>query len=370
MKINNFLSFLLFSFQLVAGDYYDTLGLSKDASDRDIKKAYRNLSKKYHPDKNPGDEEAHHKFLEIGEAYDVLSDEEKRKIYDQYGEEGLKHGGAPPRQNGGFDFFDQMFGGGGGFNQGNRGGGGKQRGKDAHTELTATLKEFYNGVGKEFSLDMQNICEDCKGSGSEDGIDHTCGVCGGSGIRLIKRQLGPGMFQQIQTHCDRCQGKGKVIENLCHKCQGNGVVRKIRDYHFHLEPGSDRGHVEKFEQESDQHPDIIPGDLHVAVKESPDGNMGYRRKHNDLYRTEPITLKEALVGGWERNIGFLDLDYNTITLKRNSGEMIVDGEIEIIKGKGMPLKDGADEFGDLYVEYKIIYPGGSAKAAKKLKDEL
>lgn len=372
MKISSLLSLLLLSASAVlsSANYYDILGVSKDASERDIKKAYRNLSKKYHPDKNQGNEEAHHKFIEVGEAYDVLSNEEKRQIYDQYGEEGLKNGGGPPPNHGGFGFFDHMFGGGGHGFGGQRQG--PRRGHNAQTALSATLKEFYNGAGKDFSVEMQNNCKHCKGSGSEDGKDHVCHACGGSGIRVLKRQLAPGMFQQIQTNCDVCRGKGKVVEHVCHLCGGRGVVRTERNYSFHLAPGADRDHVEVFEQEADQHPDrnVVPGDLVVTVTESREGNLGYRRKHSDLYRTEPLLLKEALGGGWEREIGFLDSDLNTVRLHRGRGEVVANGEIEVVKGKGMPVRDGADEYGDLYVEYVVVFPGGSPNLAQKLKDEL
>lgn len=363
MRLNPVLSLIYFCVLVHAGDYYEILGLGRDASERDIKKAYRNLSKKYHPDKNQGDEDAHHKFIEIGEAYDVLSDNDKKQIYDEHGEEGLKHGGAPP-QNEGFNFFQHMFGGQQQQHQG------KRRGNTAQTSMEASLKDFYNGAGREFSLEMQNVCGHCKGSGSEDGKNHRCDECNGSGVRIMKMQIAPGMFQQIQQHCPKCQGQGKVISNHCHECQGQGVVRKVREYSFHLEPGAPRDHQEVFEKEGDQHPDIIPGDLVMKVREASLGNLGYRRRHNDLYRDEVLTLKEALFGDWNREIGFLDDDENLLTLSRAKGEIVVDGEIEILKGKGMPLKDGADEFGDLYIQYKIIYPGGGKKLAESLRDEL
>lgn len=360
---------LAFWFSLVAAaDYYKVLGVSKDATDKEIKLAYRNLSKKYHPDKNKGDDNAHNMFIEIGEAYEVLSDSEKRGLYDKYGEEGVKNGG-PPNQGHPGDIFEHFFGGGG--NRRN----GKPRGEDTRVELRATLKQFFNGHNIDFSLEMQNTCDHCQGTGSEDGKEHTCDKCGGSGVQVVTRQFGPGMVQRMQMHCDKCQGKGKLISQKCKVCHGNKVVKKIREYNVHLDPGSLRNHEERLEAEGNQHPDIVPGDLWAVFREAKEGNMGYRRIKNNLYRTELVTMKEATNGGWSRVIGFLDNEHDTIALSRDQGVKIVDGEIELLKGKGMPIADDnvEAEFGDLYIEYKVVFPAGLSGVPNHtaaVKDEL
>ncbi|KAG7915989.1 hypothetical protein KL927_003454 [Ogataea polymorpha] len=334
------------------------LGVSKDAGDKEIKQAYRELSKKYHPDKNPGDDSAQTRFMEIGEAYEVLMDKEKRAAYDNFGHEGLQRGGHQQQHHDPFDMFANFFGG----HQQRRG---RPRGADTSTELTFTLKEFYNGLDTDFSLQMQNICDKCSGSGSQDGKTHTCSQCNGRGRVVVKRQLGPGMFQRFESPCPQCQGSGNQITHHCKKCHGQGVVRGDRKYNFHLQPGTPRNHVEVYRGESDKSPEWDAGDLRVKIVESSAGNLGYRRVGNNLYRTEILTLKEALWGGWERTIPFLDDYDNTVLLKRAPGEMVRSGEVERIRGRGMPVANSVDEYGDLFIQYTVLFP---AKAG--IKDEL
>ncbi|ODV94189.1 hypothetical protein PACTADRAFT_51069 [Pachysolen tannophilus NRRL Y-2460] len=369
--------FLLFNFLVIATvvlaevDYYKVLGVSKDADEREIKKAYRVLSKKYHPDKNQNDKEAHDRFIEVSEAYDVLSDDEKRSVYDRYGADAVKNGGGDPRQqhNDPFgDIFAHMFGGGGGGGQARQQR--KPRGNDIATSADFTLKEFYNGVSKDFEVEMQDICDKCQGHGSADGKDHTCDECNGRGIKIVKRQLAPGMFQQYQGPCNKCGGKGKIIKNKCKKCNGDGVHRSVRKHSLHVQPGTPRDYVEILEGEADHSPEWIAGDLRVQFREVADGNMGYHRVGKNLYRTEVLSLKEALYGGWEREIPFLDNYDNKLKISRPEGQMVSNGEVEIIKNKGMPAYNNEDEFGDLFVEYLVIFPGGNHKMLKNIRDEL
>ncbi|OUM52535.1 hypothetical protein BVG19_g1735 [[Candida] boidinii] len=367
------LSFLILvisiiSTALAGADYYQILGVDRNADERTIKTAYRQLTKKYHPDKNPENEEAHNKFLQIGEAYEVLTDSEKRKIYDMYGEEGLKNGGQP--QGDPFDMFANFFGGGGAnFGQGGRQGG-KPRGHDTAVQVEFTLEEFFNGVEREFNVQMTNLCDHCRGTGSEDGEMHTCNRCKGRGRILKKRKLGPGMIQQFETHCDGCGGTGQQIQKKCHSCGGQTTLKKDRTYSSHLSPGTPREFVETLSGEGDQNPKWVPGDLRVIFKESDNSNFGYRRIGNNLYRNEIISLNESLSGNWERVIPHLDSYDNTLKISREKGKIVLDGEVEIIKNKGMPIHGSNDEFGDLFIEYKVIYPAGNPSAIKKLRDEL
>lgn len=356
---------------LAGKDYYKVLGVPKDANEKDIKTAYRNLSKKFHPDKNPNDEDAHQMFIEVGEAYEVLSDEEKRSTYDRYGEEGLKNGGGNGGgggggQGGGFDPFAQFFGFGGQARQP-----GKPMGRNSEVSIEISLKEFYTGVSYSFDVVMQNICDKCDGSGSSDGKTHTCNVCDGSGVRILRQQVAPGMFSQFRTTCDKCSGRGQIFKHKCTKCSGNRVVREKRKFDFSIPAGTPRNHVEIFKGEGDHSPDYHSGDLLVHIKERGDHSLGYRRRFNNLYRTEAISLKEALLGGWERKLKALDSDEN-IVLKRKKGESVYNGEVEVFKGKGMPILDDGEvyEHGDLIIDYVIINPNGAQNKENWLKDEL
>ncbi|KAH3681006.1 hypothetical protein WICPIJ_008014 [Wickerhamomyces pijperi] len=354
-------------------DYYKLLGISKSASEKEIKSAYRAQSKKYHPDKNPGNEEAHQKFIEIGDAYEVLSDKEKRSIYDKYGVEGLKNGGGGGgggQDRGGFGGFGDFFGGFGGF-------GGqqqhhqqqRQRGHDTDVNIDLTLKEFYNGKDLHFDVVMQNVCNQCEGTGSADGKTHKCGVCQGSGVKMVRRQLAPGMFQQMQMVCDKCSGRGETFTHKCKKCSGARVHKEQRTYDAYIEPGTPRDQFHVIKGESDHSPDWESGDLKLKLREKKNENLGYRRRFSTLYRTEPITLKESLLGNWSREIQTLD-DVATVTIQRAKNQITRHGDVEILKGKGMPILDGAEEFGDLIIEYVVIYPGGVEDKAKYMHDEL
>lgn len=337
--------------------------MSKDASQAEIKKAYKDLSRKHHPDKNGG---ADDKFVEIANAYEVLSDDEKRQIYDRYGEDGLKNGGGggPGGGGGGHNPFENMFGdffGGGGGQRRHM----RRRGPNTETTIETSLKSMYTGESIDLTVNMQGICDKCSGSGSADGKVHTCSECHGHGIKVVKVQLAPGMFQQIQTTCDRCRGQGRTIAKPCNKCQGSKVMREERTYQLHIEPGSAKYFDHVYEGEADRQPDgVDSGDLIVHVRESKQGNMGYRRRGKDLFRTEVLTEKEAVSGGWTREIPFLDGD--TVSLARPAGTVVVDGEIERVPHKGMPIPNH-DDFGSLYVKYVVILKG---VRSGKGKDEL
>ncbi|KAH8820859.1 hypothetical protein F5884DRAFT_720257 [Xylogone sp. PMI_703] len=354
---------------LCAEDYYKLLGLDKNASDRDIKRAYRTLSKKYHPDKNPGDESAKQKFVEIADAYEALSDPESRKIYDQYGHEGLKQ----RRQGGGqqhhdpFDLFSRFFGGGGHFGHQP----GQRRGPDMEVRIAVPLKDFYNGRTTEFQLEKQEICDECEGSGSADGKVETCKACNGHGIQLKKQQLAPGIFQQMQVHCDQCGGQGKIIKHKCPVCGGSKVVRKVSTHHLIIDKGAPKGHRINYENEADQSPDYVAGDLHVTLVEKEpsleednelkvDGTF-FRRKGDNLYWKEVLSLKEAWLGGWTRNL--THLDGHVVHLGRKRGDTVQPNLVEKVAGEGMPKwhEDGDSvyhktEFGDLLVEYVVVLP--------------
>lgn len=371
MKATISLLFLISSFVsivLANANYYDILGVSKDADEKEIKRAYRELSKKFHPDKNPDDENAQAKYMDITNAYDVLMDSEKRSVYDRYGEEGLKGGAGQQQQQqqhgfGGNPFAD-FFGGGGGFQRG------PPKAQPVQAETKITLADFYNGKDIDFDINLMDVCDICKGTGSADGKKQQCSDCGGRGHVIQRMNLGHGMVQQIQTACRKCGGSGQQIKNKCKKCHGQGAYVQKKSMNVHLPAGAPRGHVEVFEGKGQAQPGIIAGDLRLHITESSEGNLGYRRNGNNLYRTEVLSLKEALFGNWKRSIPFFDTYDPKITIKRKAYQSVQNGEVEVIKGKGMPILNGNDEFGDLFIEYVVIFPAGNKKMLKQLHDEL
>ncbi|CAE7000153.1 hypothetical protein CFE70_000934 [Pyrenophora teres f. teres 0-1] len=361
-----------------AEDYYKLLGLKKDASEREIKKAYRTLSKKYHPDKNPGDDEAGKKFVEVAEAYEVLSEKETRKIYDQYGHDGIqqhKQGGGPRQQHDPFDLFSRFFGGSGHFGHQ----GGERRGPNMEVRVAVPLRDFYNGRKTEFTIEKQAICSACEGSGSEDGHVETCSTCGGRGVRIQRQQLAPGLFQQVQVHCDQCHGKGKMIKKPCPVCAGSRVIREAETHKLEIEKGMPKGVRITYENEADESPDYVAGDLVVHLSESEpalgqqehertDGTF-FRRRGKDLFWREVLSLREAWLGDWTRNI--THLDGHIVQLSRKRGEVVQPNLVEIVKEEGMPIwhqhleNNEGLQFGDLHVEYVVVLPDQMEKGMEK-----
>ncbi|KAI9671600.1 MAG: DnaJ- protein scj1 [Trizodia sp. TS-e1964] len=354
-----------------AEDYYQLLGISKQATDKEIKSAYRVLSKRFHPDKNPGNDSAAKKFVEVAEAYDTLSTPETRRIYDQYGAEGLaqhKASGHAPNHDP-FDLFSRFFGGGGGggFHSGQR------RGPAMEVTVHLPLRDFYAGASVQFSVEKQAVCDMCDGSGSADGEVEPCSDCGGRGVRILKHQLAPGIFQQVQSMCGTCGGKGQRVKHACKTCQGAKVVRKVVTHDLHIQRGVPRGTRIAFEEEADESPEWAAGDLLVqlAEKEPERGDSGstsdavfWRRRGSELHAKEVLSLREAWMGGWTRNL--THLDGHIVRLGRKRGQVVQPGHVELVPGEGMPLWEedlaGGGEgkpregFGALVVEYVVVLP--------------
>ncbi|KFA77306.1 hypothetical protein S40288_01301 [Stachybotrys chartarum IBT 40288] len=360
---------LLAQLALCAEDYYKVLGVDKKASDKELKSAYRKLSKKFHPDKNPGDETAHEKFVEVSEAYDVLSDSETRQIYDKYGREAVqqhKQGGGQGGGHDPFDLFSRFFGGHGHFGRNSR----EPRGHNIELRVELPLRDFYNGVTTEFKWEKQHICEQCEGTGSADGHVDSCKTCGGHGVRIVKQQLAPGMFQQMQMRCDACGGRGKTIRHKCPVCQGARVEKKLALVQLQVGRGAGRDSKLVYENEADESPDWVAGDLVVTLGErapsrddNPDRVDGafFRRAGDDLFWTEVLSLREAWMGGWTRNL--THLDEHVVRLGRPRGAVVQPGHVETVVGEGMPKwhEDGdsvyhTHEFGNLYVTYEVVLP--------------
>lgn len=339
--------------------YYDLLGVKPDATQNEIKKAFHKLSIETHPDKNPGNEaSASEKFKEIGEAYETLSDEEKRKQYDQFGKSETSTQAAQ-----GMNIFEQMMR---GFQQGNpqhvSPGHSMRQPEPIKVEVSCTLEDIY--LGKEMSVTFNRIriCKEClgmktrndAGTGTSTSKSHTCETCHGRGKQTVIRPLGPGMFQQSVTQCQTCLGQGNTIkeEDRCTECHGKGLTKETHSSKVYITKGSKHGSVTVLSQEGNQ---VIknqaPGDVHVfcTIKE----HFQFKRKKNDLIYETRISLLEALTG---YKICITHLDSTRCVLSSQLDEIINTGSIRCVKGKGMPLRKNPTQYGDLYIRFKVDFP--------------
>ena len=338
---------LLLPLHVSAGrDFYKILGLKRGANDKDIKKAYRQLSKQYHPDKNPNDEAAHQAFVDVAAAYECLSDKDKRRVYDQGGEDALKEREKQQAGGGGGDPFGGMFGNFFGHRQEQ----GEKRGDDITLDMVVTLEELYSGVVKEVKIKNRQLCEHCRGSGAESESDiHTCKECGGKGHTIHMQPIGPGFVQQVQQQCGRCGGKGKIVSKTCHVCKGAKLQKGERILDIQVEQGMDDDSKIEFENAADEHPDHAAGHLIFRVQTAPHAN--FTRKRHDLHYTHTLSLLESLTGF---DIGIQQLDGREIRLK--SSEVTPQGHIMKVKGEGMPHHTVPSQKGDLYVHLKVALP--------------
>ena len=324
--------------------FYKTLGVEKTATFNEIKKAYHKLALKKHPDRGGSKDE----FAEIQNAYEVLSDKEKRELYDKYGEDGLKEGGGM----GGGDPFDlfSMFGGGGrrGPQQS-----GPKKGKPVMHPIKCTLEEIYNGKKTKIAVNRERICSKCDGLGGKEGAVQTCRTCKGRGIVTRMTQLGPGMYSQSQGPCDDCRGKGEVIDdaNKCKTCNGKKVVKEKKILDANIDKGSPNNCQYTFHGEADEYPGTEPGDVIIVVQEQP--HKKFKRKGADLLFEHKITLQEALTG-----VDFVltHLDGKKIRVKNEPGEVIKPDDLKTIPEKGLPFHKQSFKFGNLYVIFKVTFP--------------
>eukprot|EP00771_Trimastix_marina_P000637 gnl/Trimastix_PCT/166.p2 GENE.gnl/Trimastix_PCT/166~~gnl/Trimastix_PCT/166.p2 ORF type:complete len:403 (-),score=100.38 gnl/Trimastix_PCT/166:287-1495(-) len=331
--------------------YYDILGVNPDTPANDIKKAYLKLARKYHPDKNPGDPTAAERFKDLANAYEVLSDPDKKRIYDQFGEEGLKEGGGMGGGASATDFFDSIFGG-GLFGGGRRRG--PRKGDNVVQPIRLSLEELYRGCNKRMQLTKQVICPTCQGKGSNkpDAVK-TCEACRGRGIRMVIHQLAPGFVQQSQERCQECGGQGEIIrqKDRCPRCRGQKTIeeRKI------LEVGVDAGmsHREKivFQGEGDQTPDLAPGDVIFVIEEKP--HPVFQHDGMDLHMKHTLSLSEAMCGF---TMSVRTLDGRTLLISSREGEVIKPGTVRGIYNEGMPRKGSPFEKGRLFVHFDVAYP--------------
>nr|CAD7431265.1 unnamed protein product [Timema monikensis] len=327
--------------------YYDTLGVKPNCTMDELKKAYRKLALKYHPDKNPNEGE---KFKQISQAYEVLSTEEKRKIYDMGGEQALKEGGSGGGFSSPMDIFDMFFGGG-------RGGGMRsrrpQKGKDVIHQLSVSLDELYNGSVRKLALQKNVICEKCEGRGGKKGSVEQCPPCRGTGMQVQVQQLAPGMIQQIQTMCRECQGTGERInpKDRCKTCQGKKTIRERKILEVHVDKGMTDGQKIMFTGEGDQEPGLEAGDIIILLDEK--DHEVFKRSGSDLIMRLNIELVEALCG-FQRSIH--TLDKRDLVITSLPGEVIKHGDVKCILNEGMPMYKNPFEKGRLIIQFIVNFP--------------
>jgi len=354
-------------------DYYEILGVDRNASKDEIKKAYRRLALKYHPDKNK-DKGAEEKFKEISEAYAVLHDDEKRTMYDRYG-----HAGIDQRYSAedifrgadfsdifrgmGFDFgfddiFERFFGHRVGFDRKSH----MRRGRDLRYDMEISLEDAYNGLETEMRVPRNETCETCKGSGARPGTSpKKCSQCGGTGQIRHSQRTAFGMFTQVAT-CSRCRGQGTVIEEYCHECDGKGTIQRTRNIELKIPRGVEEGSQLRLPGEGEAgDAGYDNGDLYVVVhiKKHPK----FDRRESDLYYVKEISFPEAALGTK------VDIETFDGFEKLRIPEGTQNGDIFKIRGRGMPNLRGRG-YGDLYVKIQVKTPKKLSKRAQSLLKEL
>ena len=353
-------------------DYYEVLGLNKNADDAAIKKAYRSLAKKYHPDMNPGDKEAEVKFKEVNEAYEVLSTPDKKAKYDQFGHAAFDPAGGGA--GGGFDFsggfgdfgdlgdlFGNIFGGGFGGGSAQRRNG-PMRGEDISARVTVSFEEAAFGVKKDVTFNRIQKCPDCEGSGAAKGTHaETCTVCGGSGQKRITQRIG-GMAFQSTTTCDACRGKGKIIKNPCSNCRGTGFLKVSKTLSVNIPAGIDDGErIALRSQGCDGRNGGPTGDLIITVNVRRHGI--FERDGYDIYCEVPITVSEAVLGA--------EIDVPTLegNVKYTVPEGTQPGTRFSLRQKGIPYVNNKNRRGDLYFDVNIEVPRGlNEKQKEKMRE--
>ena len=357
-------------------DYYEVLGVSKDADDAAIKKAYRALAKKYHPDMNPGDAEAEKKFKEASEAYAVLSDAEKRRQYDQFGHAAFEGGAGGAGGFGGFDFngadfgdifgdiFGDLFGGGG--RRGGRANNGPMKGANIRKSIRITFEEAVFGCKKELEVILKDPCTTCGGTGAKPGTSpETCPKCGGKGQVVYTSQSFFGTVQNVQT-CPNCGGSGKVIKEKCTSCSGTGYTSSKKKIEVTIPAGIDNGQSVRIREKGVPGTNGGPrGDLLVEVNVS--RHPIFQRQDMHIFSTVPISFAQAALGG---DVKIQTVDGAVIYNVKPGTK--TDTKVRL-KGKGVPSLRNSAVRGDHYVTLVIQTPeklSAEAKEALRRFDEL
>jgi molecular chaperone DnaJ len=367
-------------------DYYEVLGVSKSATEDEIKKAYRTLAIKYHPDRNPGNKEAEEKFKEAAEAYDVLHDAQKRQQYDQFGFDGpsMGSGGFGGGFGGGggfsmddiFSMFGDVFGGHSGFGGGSGfggfggfGGGGRQsaqfHGSDLRLKVRLSLAEIATGVTKKLKVRKDVVCDHCHGSGAEAGSHaETCPTCHGSGVvvKTVRTMLG---MMQTQTECPTCHGEGTVIKNKCKACGGSGVVKGEEVVEIKIPAGVAEGMVVNVPGKGNAGPhNGVNGNIQVYIEEEP--NETFVRDGNDVIYNLLLDFPTAALGG---TVDIPTIDGSKVKISIEAGTQ--PGKTLRLRGKGLPAVQGYGRgTGDLVVNVSVYVPKTLSRTEKEAIENL
>nr|XP_003228458.1 PREDICTED: dnaJ homolog subfamily A member 1 [Anolis carolinensis] len=329
-------------------EYYDLLGVKPYATMDELKRAYRRLALRYHPDKNPSEGE---RFKQISQAYEVLSDPQKRSVYDRGGDRAMKEGGASGRA--GFrppmDIFNLFFGGG----SSTHGPRVERKGRTAFHHLFVTLEELYKGTTRKISIQKNVICKTCGGRGGREGHDLRCPKCHGSGVEVILHRLGPNMMHQVQAVCSQCFGQGEWMQPLdrCLTCNGRKVMREKKILDICIEKGMADRHKITFPKEGDQVPGLHPGDVVVVLDQK--HHPIFQRQGNDLVIKREVTLMDALCGC---KLVIQTLDGRRILLFSRPGTIIKPGDRKCVPNEGMPIHHCPTQKGKLIIEFQVRFP--------------
>ena len=345
-------------------DFYETLGVSRDADDKALKSAYRKLAMKYHPDRNPGDSAAEQRFKEANEAYETLKDPQKRAAYDRFGHAAFENGGM-----GGFggagaagfadifeDIFGEMMGGGG---RARRGSGGRERGADLRYNLEITLEEAFSGKTAQIRVPTSATCETCSGSGARPGTSPTtCGTCNGAG--RVRAAQG---FFSIERTCPACNGRGEQITDPCETCRGQGRVTQERALSVNIPAGIEDGTRIRLAGEGEAGFRSGPaGDLYIFISVRP--HEFFQRDGADLYCKVPVSMTTAALGG-QFEVGTLDGGQTRVKVPDGAQS----GKQFRLRGKGMPVMRQAT-MGDLYIQIAVETPQSLSKRQRELLTEF
>ena len=356
-------------------DYYEVLGVDKKASEDEIKKAYRKIAIKYHPDRNPGDKTAEEKFKEAAEAYSVLSDKQKRQQYDQFGFDGPNMGGGFGGFGAGgfsmddiFSMFGDVFGGRGGFGGFSGFGGGQRaqyRGTDLRLKVRLTLQEISTGVTKKFKVRKDIVCSECNGSGAQNGSgSETCPTCHGQGytVRTVRSILG---MMQTQSECPTCHGEGTVIKNKCPHCSGQGIVKGEEVVEINIPAGVAEGMVVNVPGKGNAAPhNGVPGNIQVYVEEEP--NDTFVRDGQDIIYNLLLDFPTAALGG---EVDIPTIEGTKVKIKIEPGTQ--PGKTLRLRGKGLPAIQGyGSGRGDLVVQVSVYVPKTLDRHERQVLEEL
>lgn len=345
-------------------DYYEVLGISRTATDQEIKSAYRRLAMRYHPDKNPNDSSAEEKFKEAAEAYSVLADAEQRRRYDRFGHAGVSSGAGPGWGAPGFggieDILGDLFGFGDVFGGGRTGSrrSAAQRGADLRYDLEITLEEAARGMTPQLRIPRLETCEKCNGAGAAPGTQpETCATCGGTG--QVRYQQG---FFSVARTCHGCRGAGRIIKDPCEDCRGSGRIEREKQMEVRIPAGVETGSRLRVQGEGEAGSFGGPaGDLYVVIHVAEHDQ--FERQGSNLYSSVPITFSQAALGA---EIAVKTLD-DEERLKVPTGTQT--GTVFRLKGKGMPVLGGRGR-GDLFVSVTVITPSSLTREQRKLLEQL